>query len=581
MLDSTIALNQNRPRPTPGVQTLGQLVALRGGQLENQQRQQQIVQNQRAMDAQRQAASDDAEAAKRLQFILGGGKRPGATPAQAAPATPGGNPGLPSGLVPIPNAPVEPGGGRPEPLPNAPVQAGPLPIEPIPNAPVEGGQGQPAGTPKLPDPEDLIWAVGPERAQKIITGIQALGAAKRKDYTDKQAIIRDAFAFMDAIPSAEQRAKLYPAAHDALVSGGVLDASELPPQYDEGWWQRTKKTATVPASLEAMLAAAIGSGDTAKADQIYAAMKKEAEAKRAPEKPPTPPMPQRGTGVNPTTHRPDTYQVDADGKVRWLGIAPVPSAAQQGGASGQTALYNATDPSAIAKAIIAGDLPPVISDYGRAVQGAVATALAKQGFDLSAARTDWNATQKHIQTMNGAQQLRLNQAINSLPDMLDNVDALSKQWKGGNFAILNRANVALAKGGAYGPKAASIANQLDAQIADVVADLGNVYMGGNSPTERALELAGKSLKSEWSEQVLIDMVGLARKNVLIRRNSINATGVQGASEDNPYGFQGRPAQAPPPAQAGPKVGDVVMVGNRKIKISAIHPDGTFDGTEVK
>jgi len=32
---------------------------------------------------------------------------------------------------------------------------------------------------------------------------------------------------------------------------------------------------------------------------------------------------------------------------------------------------------------------------------------------------------------------------------------------------------------------------------------------------------------------------------------------------------------------GPKVGDVVEVGGKKIKISAIHPDGTFDGSEVK
>jgi hypothetical protein len=91
--------------------------------------------------------------------------------------------------------------------------------------------------------------------------------------------------------------------------------------------------------------------------------------------------------------------------------------------------------------------------------------------------------------MNGSQQLRLNQAINSLPDMLDSVDALAAKWKGASFPILNKANLALAKGGAYGKDAASIANQLDAQIADVTADLGNVYMGGNSPTDHALGLA--------------------------------------------------------------------------------------------
>ena len=267
-----------------------------------------------------------------------------------------------------------------------------------------------------------------------------------------------------------------------------------------------KAAPTQPPNLDALLAQAIQEGNESKINHVLGLMKRKADATRAP--------------------------------------------ASAGGQGGMAGMYAATDPAAIAQGIISGDLPPVISDYGRVVQGAVATALQRKGFNLSDARIDWEATKKHIQTMNGAQQLRLNQAINSLPDMLDNVDALSKQWKGGNFAILNRANVALAKGGAYGPDAASIANQLDAQIADVVADLGNVYMGGNSPTERALELAGKSLKAEWSEKVLVDMVALAKKNVTIRRNSINATGVQGASENNAYGFQAPGGAAPAGAPTG-------------------------------
>lgn len=41
--------------------------------------------------------------------------------------------------------------------------------------------------------------------------------------------------------------------------------------------------------------------------------------------------------------------------------------------------------------------------------------------------------------------------------------------------------------------------------------------------------------------------------------------------------------SPQPAANAPafKVGDVVMVGGKKIKISTIHPDGSFDGPEVK
>lgn len=212
-------------------------------------------------------------------------------------------------------------------------------------------------------------------------------------------------------------------------------------------------------------------------------------------------------------------------------------------------------PSDVKEAVAAmkeGTVPPLLP--GRASKEYIATLAEahRQGYDLQGAVTDWNATQKHLATMNGAQQLRLNQAINALPDMLDSVDALATKWKGGKFPILNRANLALAKGGTYGSDVASVANQLDAQIADVTADLGNVYMGGNSPTDHALGLAGKSLKGEWDEKVLHDMVALAKKNVTIRRNSIAHTGVAGASANNPYLPGATESGAPPPPAATPK-----------------------------
>lgn len=205
-----------------------------------------------------------------------------------------------------------------------------------------------------------------------------------------------------------------------------------------------------------------------------------------------------------------------------------------------------------------GTIPPQLP--GRASKDYTATMAEahRQGYDLQAAVTDWNATQKHIASMNGNQQLRLNQAINQLPELLDSVDALASKWKGGRFPILNRANLALAKGGAYGEDVASVARQLDAQIADVTSDLGAVYMGGNSPTDHALGLAAKSLSGEWSEKVLKDMTNLARNNVTIRSNSIKHTGVAGASENNPYAPKPEATPQAPPAPAGwkyiPKAG---------------------------
>jgi hypothetical protein len=229
------------------------------------------------------------------------------------------------------------------------------------------------------------------------------------------------------------------------------------------------------------------------------------------------------------------YQ-DASGADVSTRVKPIPSNATVNVTQGQS------DAKAIADAIMRGEQPPDVKGLYRN-SGPVRAELAKQGYDLMKANLDWQATQKHVASLNGAQQLRLNQSVNALPDMLDSVDALASQWKGGRFPLLNAANLKLAKEGAYGSDVASVANRLDAQIADVTADLGNVYMGGNSPTDHALGLAGKSLQGAWDEKVLHDMVALARKNVAIRRNSITSTGVAGLSTEP------APASAAPPASA--------------------------------
>ncbi len=211
----------------------------------------------------------------------------------------------------------------------------------------------------------------------------------------------------------------------------------------------------------------------------------------------------------------------------------------------------AADVKEAVKGMKDGTIPPQLPGRASKEYTAMMAEAHRQGYDLAGAATDWIATQKHIATLNGAQQTRLRQAIGQLPDLLDSIDTLADKWKGGRFPVLNKANLALAKGGAYGKDAASIANQLEAQIADVTADLGNVYMGGNSPTDHALGLAAKALSADWDQKVLKDMTALARKNVQTRMNSINTTGVAGASEGNPYAP--KPAAEAPPASSGVSV----------------------------
>jgi hypothetical protein len=205
-----------------------------------------------------------------------------------------------------------------------------------------------------------------------------------------------------------------------------------------------------------------------------------------------------------------------------------------------------TDPADIAKAIIAGDQPPTMQGLYRNA-GPVRAELARAGYNLTDAMTDWSAAQRHFLTLNGTQQVRMRQAVDNASHSLDIIEELTKQWQGGKFPILNRAQLTAAKNGALGPQAQTIATQLETEIADVTSELGNVYMGGNSPTDHSLTLAAKNLSANWSQNQLLDAITLARRNLTIRNNSIKNTAAMGVSGTNPYTVPGQGGAAAPTA----------------------------------
>ncbi len=227
-----------------------------------------------------------------------------------------------------------------------------------------------------------------------------------------------------------------------------------------------------------------------------------------------------------------------------------------GGAYGTGGLD--VDPKAIAQAIADGEQPPTTTGlyrYGAAIR----SELAKMNYDLSKAQTDWAATQRHFSTLNGPQQTRLRQAAETAYHSLDIIEELANQWSGTQFPALNKVNLLAAKQGVYGKDAQSVAVRLDAQISDVTSELANVYMGGNSPTDHAMELAAKNLGADWSKKTLLDALKLSRTNLQIRLNSIKQTGVISTTPNNQYTRPespqaGVPAQTAAPTTAGPRPG---------------------------
>lgn len=203
---------------------------------------------------------------------------------------------------------------------------------------------------------------------------------------------------------------------------------------------------------------------------------------------------------------------------------------------------SADEPKLIAGAIMNGDQPPDLT--GLYKQGAhVRAELAKQGYNLTDAKEDWQAQQKYIATLNGPQQVRLRQAVDFAFHSLPIIKGLAQEWKAGNYPALNSVQLEAAKHGAMGQDAQRIATQLSSQIADMTSELGTVYKGGNSSTDESLRLAGENLKANWSEETLLAGIELVGKNLQIRRNSINSGSPMGA------GTSYQQEVAPPPVAA--------------------------------
>jgi hypothetical protein len=192
--------------------------------------------------------------------------------------------------------------------------------------------------------------------------------------------------------------------------------------------------------------------------------------------------------------------------------------------------------NSVADGIVEGALPPdLTSMYRDKIK--IEAALQRKGFNLSLATSDWKAIQKHLSTLNGAQQERLRQAISFTGDSLDQIDSLYKEWKqvAGNsqFRILNKANLKIAK--ERGGRAGEVATNLEAQINDLISELGTVYKGGNASTDESLRLAAENLKADWNEQTFNRAIQQIHTNLKIRTNSIVNSQPAGLNNPNtPY-----------------------------------------------
>jgi hypothetical protein len=204
------------------------------------------------------------------------------------------------------------------------------------------------------------------------------------------------------------------------------------------------------------------------------------------------------------------------------------------------------DAQAIAEAIVRGDLPPTLRGLYKNA-GPVLAALAKKKlpdgsyFNLSKFALDYEATKKFLATANDDRQNNIRQSITVLEHALPFIDELytklEKELKRTGFKQLDKIALTAAKN--LPGDAGRLATQLDAQIVDVIEALAKIYMGGNSPTDKALDLAKQQLSSDWNPETFKAALKQAMANLSYRKAAMNAS-VPFASPDNPYFYPPEP-----------------------------------------
>jgi hypothetical protein len=222
----------------------------------------------------------------------------------------------------------------------------------------------------------------------------------------------------------------------------------------------------------------------------------------------------------------DQKRVDSEARVK-----------AQAQAAAKAAGIDTSDAKDIAAGIIAGNLPPTVKGLYRNAAG-VEAELGRKGYNLATAQLDYTATQRRLATLNGTQQTRLQQAVETSYSGVDLLQQKYDAWKKAvngvsGFQTLNSAALKASENlpGAAG----AAAHALQAQIADQTSELAVVYQGGNSPTDHAMELASKNISGNWNDEAFQTALKQMRQNIGIRRNSINSsTQPIGVSSNSPY-----------------------------------------------
>lgn len=174
----------------------------------------------------------------------------------------------------------------------------------------------------------------------------------------------------------------------------------------------------------------------------------------------------------------------------------------------------------IADAIETGDqLADFKSLYGLA--GPVKAELSRRGVDVAKLQLQATAETKLAQTLNGPQQVRLKQSIDSVLSGLDELDNLNEEFGRYGIKAFNKGQLEFLANGGGTKEQQDLAQRFKTQMIGLQDEFGNVVMGGNSPTDRALELAGKIFNSDFNNAAISGATKQMRRLLSMRKSAID------------------------------------------------------------
>lgn len=446
----------------------------------------------------------------------------------------------------------------------------------------------------VPSFDTLNQIVGPERATKILGGLSTLRVDPSKGYADRQKVLHDTILGMDALPEGI-RAERYPEVRNHLVQNGVIKPDDAPEQYDPNWWKQTlnygteQKPAPEPKTREIR----VKNPDGSESIQVIEDKPGFTATSAAP------PAPVRAPGTlqeqaNEALKAGNTAEYKRIMKVisdtAAAGRAPVQDPFASATVSGQ-----AIDPNVGGDKFLATLRPEVARQVKALAEGRepFPTGMSQSRlqpliqmvtqYDPTFDATNYNARSKARTDLTspsgtGGKSINsLNTALQHLGKLSDLVETLDNT----EFPIANSVMNLVRK--ETGSTKTTNFNVVAPQAMKEIERLWRGAGGSTADIEDLKKSISQNAGKQQQREALQQFAELVRGKIdSTTQQRDNVFGDKGA--DIPVLFEpnkGVLQKIDRRSQGLPVIGDTVTVKGKRIKITAIHEDGTFDGDEVQ